>query len=100
MSDFVAGNTGAKLRVQCLDVDTAEPIVLSGAAVDVRWRIAGRPAVTRSMTIVDQVEGLAEYEFDSGELVCGQLKADVVLTLPNGTLTCIDSVVADVRAPV
>lgn len=97
---FVAGDTAATLRVQCMDEETGEPVDLSGATVELRWRIAGRPMVTRSMVIVDAAEGLAEYEFAANELRCGELRADVVITRTAGTLTCREPVVADVRARV
>lgn len=96
-AEFVAGDTGAKLRVQCLDVDTAEPISLAGASVSVRWRIANRPAVTKAMTVVDAALGQAEYEFGAGELGSGPLRADVVITRSGKTLTSAAALLATVR---
>lgn len=96
-AEFVAGDTGAKLRVQCLDLDTAEPISLAGASVSVRWRIANRPAVTKSMTVVDAALGQAEYQFADGELASGPLRADVVITRAGATLTSADALQATVR---
>lgn len=97
---FVAGDTAAVLRVQCMDEETGEPVDLVGATVELRWRIAGRPRVTRPMVVVDAAAGLAEYEFAADELRCGELRADVVITRTAGTLTCRDPVVAEVRARV
>jgi hypothetical protein len=97
---FVAADTAATLRVQCLDLETGDPVSLSGATVAIRWRIGGRPAVTRAMTVVDSAQGLAEYTFAAGELVCGVMRADVAITTTAGVQTCAEEVVLEVRPKV
>lgn len=94
---FVAGDTAAVLRVQCTDLETGQAIALSGATVQIRWRIGGRPLVTRSMVVVDSAQGLAEYQFAAGELVCGDLLADVLISSGSTVRTCAEPLALEVR---
>ena len=66
--DFRAGDTGSKLRVTCKDSVTGVAIPLTGATVNLQWRKADGTLASVTMTVTDAPNGVAEYQFLTGEL--------------------------------
>lgn len=67
MADFVYSDTNTKLRVNCLKRD-GSIFNLVGYTVQLKFRIGATPYVAQAMTIVDDVNGIAEFEFATGHL--------------------------------
>ncbi len=77
---FVSGDTGSKLEVTCKDNDTGLVINLTGSTVKLKWRDAADALQTKTMTITDAVNGIAEYQFLAAELIAPQMKFEVEIT--------------------
>ncbi|MDQ6989208.1 MAG: BppU family phage baseplate upper protein [Mariprofundaceae bacterium] len=82
--DFVASDTGSKLVVTCKNADTNAVISLSGATVTLRYSINGQAVQAKTMSITDAAGGVAEYQFAAGDLVDGELHAEVEITDASG----------------
>ena len=90
--DFVEDDNGA-LKVTCLD-EAGAVIPLTGATVTLNWvdDVGGAP-VTRPMAITDELNGLAEYEFQTGELIPPTIIYEVNIVDINGdevTNNCLE----------
>ncbi len=73
-AELVKGDKGSKITVTCLNNQTGAVINISGKTVELRFKIGGGTLLTKTMTVTDGPNGVAEYQFtdtdlnDSGEL--------------------------------
>ncbi len=81
---FVSGDTGSKLEVTCKDDDTGAVIILTGATVKLKWLDVADALQTKTMTITDAVNGVADYQFLADELFGTQMKFEVEITDSGG----------------
>lgn len=96
MYDFVTGDTGSKLQVTCKEASTGTAIVLSSATVRLKW-ISDGTVVSRTMTVTDATNGIAEYQFAADELEAPSMRFDVEITTASGVRTAADVVRVTVR---
>lgn len=97
-TSFVAGDTGSVLRVTCKDNATGAAINLTGATVELRWN-AGGITTTRTMTVIDATNGVAEYQFTATDLVPGEMAFEVKITDSGGKiLRNLNLLIENVRA--
>lgn len=75
--EFVSSDTGSTLRITCKDNRTGTAIDLTGSTVSLRWLGAGGVLVSRTMTIVTALSGIAEYKFVANELIPGIVNFEV-----------------------
>ncbi len=95
---FVSGDTGSKLEVTCKDDDTGVVIDLTGSTVKLKWLDAADALQTKTMTITDAVNGIAEYQFLAADLTGTQLKFEVEITDSGGdVLRILDLIRENVR---
>ena len=73
--DFVEDDNGI-LKVPCLD-NAGAAINLTGATVTINWMDDNGNITTKTMTVTDQPNGLAEYKFGTGELVAPSMMVEV-----------------------
>jgi hypothetical protein len=87
--DLVTGDTGSKLRVTCKDNDTGLPINLTGATVNLQWKQQNSAGtfVSMAMTIVDAVNGIAEYQFLSTDIEPPSMNFQIKITDGSGKIT-------------
>jgi hypothetical protein len=99
-NDLVAGDTASVLTVTCTDKGPATVIDLTGATVQLRFRLNGGARTDVSMTIpAPATDGIATYQFGAGELSVGQFAGEVVITDAVGTIKKIlDIIRLTVRA--
>ena len=65
---FVEDDTGSKLRITCKRTSGAV-IDLTGSTVELIWKAKAGTLITQPMDIVaPATDGVAEYQFDAGEL--------------------------------
>ena len=83
MADFVAGDTGSVYRPTCKNSD-GTIIDLTGMTVTLSWIDSGGSKVARQMTIVDAVNGVAEYKFQADELYAPSMQFEVMITDSQG----------------
>lgn len=81
---FVSGDTGSKLEVTCKDDDTGLVIDLTGSTVKLKWLDIVKALQTKTMTITDAINGIAEYQFLANELFGRQMKFEVEITDSGG----------------
>ncbi len=100
--EFVAGDTGSVYRVTCKNNQDGSVISLSGAtAVKLNFKIDSGTTKTPDMTITNPpgTDGVAEYQFVSGDLVAGRMQAAVEITDSTAkVITELEPLVASVRA--
>lgn len=99
---FVAGDTGSKLRVTCIDDATGLPIDLTGATVTLRWRnSAATNTLEKTMTkVAPETGGIAEYQFATGELYAKEMRFEVKIVDAGGKeLNALDLLVEKIREP-
>jgi hypothetical protein len=78
---LVAGDTGTVLTLTCQDAGNNNAAInLTGMTVKLLFRIGYGVTQTRSMTIVDAVNGKAKYQFVTGDLVAGIMEARATIT--------------------
>jgi hypothetical protein len=77
---FVEGDTASKLRVTCKNRDTGNVIDLTGGTVQLQWKTRRKVFVEKGMTLVDAINGIAEYLFVAGELEPPAMKFEVEIT--------------------
>lgn len=95
--ELVSGDTASALQVRCRDNQTKLPIDLTGATVRLKW-MSGANIVSRTMTIVDAVQGVARYQFATGELEPGDMRFEVEITDSGGKIMrSLDLIVESVR---
>ncbi len=83
---LVKNDTGRKLQLTLQDDGAA--VNLTGATVNLHYRIAGGTVKTAAMTLTDAVNGVAEYQFATGDLdVAGSLDYEVQVTDSGGKIT-------------
>lgn len=87
MVDLVTNDTGSVLRVTCTDNDTGAAIDLTGATVRARWEDADGVMQTYVMTIADAVNGIATYQFQTGEIVYPLMRIEIEVTDGFGYVT-------------
>ncbi len=97
---FVAGDTGSKLKVTCKNDSDSTVINLTGATVKLKWRGSGGTLQTKTMTILTPAtNGQAEYQFLTGELFAGTMDFEVEITDSGGkVIRCLDLISEKVRA--
>lgn len=98
--DFVAGDTGSELVVQCRSAQTKLPIDLTGLTATLRFKIGIAGLIEQAMTIdTPLTAGIVRYRFQSGELIAGRLVAAVFLTntSTNAIVTQLDTFIYNVR---
>jgi len=83
---FVSGDTGSVLEVTCKDDDAGTVIDLTGATVELQWDDAAGALQSKTMTVTDAVNGVAEYQFLADELIATQMKFEVKITDSGGNV--------------
>lgn len=98
-SDLVAGDTGSKLRVTCIDAATKAKLDLTGKTVKLIWaRPSNGGAVVKTMSVVDAPNGVAEYQFAANEIEAPQMVFDVKVYNADATvLSSLNTLVEQVR---
>lgn len=100
MTEFVANDTGSKLKVTCKDNDTGAAINLTGATVLLRWMDKTGATQSKTMTVTDAANGVAEYQFAAGEIAYPKMSFDVRITDTGGKIiTNLAPIEVTVRAP-
>lgn len=95
--DFVTGDTGSKLSIVCVDVQ-GNVISLVNSTVLLRWKNAIHAVVAESMTVVDAVNGIAEYQFGATDLFSPAMFFEVEITDQNTFIvTNLDLIEVEVR---
>lgn len=75
---FVEQDTASKLVMSCKDFNTEIALPLGNdVTVRLRYRIDSNPPEVKTMTIVDAVAGIVEYQWLAGELKPGKMKGQV-----------------------
>lgn len=101
MYSLVTGDTGSILRATCKDGSTGAAINLSGASVIARWIDNAGATISRSMTVTDAINGIAQYQFAAGEIVAPQMRIEIEVTDASGKITTsTDEIVLSVRAQI
>lgn len=77
--NFVEGDTGVKVRVTCTEGDPATVIDLTNFTVKLRWKGVGA-IQERTMTVINAVGGIVQYQFVADELTADEMEFEVVLT--------------------
>ncbi|MCC7202439.1 MAG: BppU family phage baseplate upper protein [Nitrospirae bacterium] len=96
---FVAGDTGSKLKVTCKNDADNSIIDLTGATVKLKWKDSGGALQTKTMTVLTPAtNGQAEYQFASGELFAGTMNFEVEITdAGSKVIRCLDLIIGKVR---
>lgn len=82
---FVAGDTGSKLKVTCKNDQDSIIIDLTGATVKLKWKNTSGVLVTKTMTILSPATGgQAIYQFATAELYAGTMEFEVEITDSGG----------------
>ena len=82
---LVKNDTGRKVEFTLLDNGTA--VDLTGATVKLHYRISGGTVKTATMTVTDAVNGVAEYQFGTGDLdAAGGFDYEVEVTDAGGKI--------------
>lgn len=86
--DYVEGDTGTVHGpVTCLDKN-GNIIDLTGATVNLLYRIEGGSLVTRLMTVNSPATaGIVQYQFITGELTEGEMIGEIQITDVSGFVT-------------
>ena len=87
MADLVTGDTGSVYQVTCIDGATGTAIDLTGATVRLRWEDDTGTIQTRVMGITDAPNGVAEYQFASGEIIYPRMRFETEITDNAGFVT-------------
>ena len=97
---FVANDTGSKLKVTCKNDADSTVIDLTGATVKLKWKNSSGILQTKTMTVLTPAtNGQAEYQFLIGELFSGTMDFEVEITDSGGKITrCLDLIAEKVRA--
>jgi len=91
--DAIEGDTARKLKITALRSDGV-PVNLTGATVTFRYRDANGQPQSRVMTVIDPINGVAEYQFAANELVAPTLYYQINIVDGSGnelTGDCIDA---------
>jgi hypothetical protein len=97
---FVAGDTGSKLRVTIRKKSDGSVWDLTGQTVTLKWLDANGTLVTKTMSSSDPTTGIAEYQFTTGELFTGEMRFEVRVVGPGGTVHGLAILREIVRAPI
>jgi hypothetical protein len=96
--EFVAGDTAAKLRVQCYNKD-GSIFTLAGRTIRLKFRIGNGALLNVAMTILSPASaGQAEWQFTTGQLVAGTMRAEVEVTIGSTVISSQDIGTFSVRA--
>lgn len=77
---FVSGDTGSKLRIRCLNIDSTV-IDLTSTTVKIAWLNRETNAeIEQTMTILNPILGTAEYLFLAGELMAPLMSFEIRIT--------------------
>ncbi len=97
---FVAGDTGSKLKVTCKNDADSSVINLTGSTVKLKWKDSGGTLQTKTMTVLTPAtNGQAEYQFAANELYAGTVNFEVEITDSGGKIIrSLDVIVEKVRA--
>ncbi len=78
---FVEGDTASMLRVTCKNKVTGSVIDLTASTVQLQWKTRKQAFVEKTMAIVTPAtDGIAEYQFLTGELEEPAMKFEVEVT--------------------
>ncbi len=83
---FVEDDTASKLRVTCKNKGTGVAIDLTGSTVQLQWKTRKGEFVEKTMSHVDATNGIAEYQFLTGELAAPNMKFEVEITGAGGNI--------------
>jgi hypothetical protein len=98
--DFVAGDTGSKLRVTIYNKNTGGLFDLTDCTVKIRWFDIAGTEVLHDMIIASAVSGVAEYQFTEGELYAPMMSFEIKVTdSTGGVLTSLEVSEVRVRTP-
>lgn len=101
LNTFVAGDTGSKLQVTCLNNDTELAYDLTGTTVTLQWLSSVGVLQTRTMTIDNAVGGVASYVFAANELYSPSMRFEVKLTdLVGSVIRSLQTIDVVVRSPI
>jgi len=97
---FTQSDTGSTLEVTCKNDSTGNVIDLTGATLQLRYKIAGGALQTRSMTLDgDPTTGKATYTFLATELTPGTFIGDVTITdVGSLTISSLENIVEEIKA--
>jgi hypothetical protein len=84
--DLVQNDTGSKLVIACVKRSDGQPVDLTGATVTLKFRSGPSAILTQAMTVTDATNGIAEYQFLTGELLADEFKAEVEVLDAGGKL--------------
>jgi len=95
---FVENDTGSVLQVTCTDDDTGAVIDLTGAVLILRYKIKTALAVEKTMVITPPAtNGIATYQFLSGELTPGPFRGEVQITDAGVVTTSLNDIELDIK---
>lgn len=99
MTNFVEGDTESALRVTCMNNFDSSVLNLIDCSVKIRWKNKSNVIKLKDMIIVDAPKGIAQYQFDVGELEPPEMNFDVIITnnTSGKTVTCENLVKIIVR---
>jgi len=83
--DAVSQDAKIILRVTCTK-KSGGVINLTGGSATLRWKVGTAAAVEKAMTIVDAINGVVEYEFQTDELEAPMMRYEVTVTLADATV--------------
>lgn len=84
---FVAGDTGSKLKVICKNDADNSLIDLAGATVKLKWKDTSGTLVAKTMIILNpSTDGKAEYQFAANELFAGTMDFEIEITDSGGKI--------------
>ena len=93
---FFVGDTGRALQVTLQDDGTA--IDITGATVQLLYRIAGGAITTKSMVLTTPLSGIATYTFLAPDLAAeGVLQYQVKLTDSGGAISTFEAQGDEIR---
>ena len=98
MADFVAADTNSKLRISLTKKSDSTALDLTGATVNLKWKIGAGSLTTSAMTITDAAGGVCEYLFTSGQLVAGTMYVEAEITSAAKVVTTLEIGTFVVRA--
>ena len=99
--EFVANDTGSALVITAKKQSDRTVIVLTGSTVRLRYSISGATTQVKTMTITDAVNGVAQYQFLTGELIAGTMKGEIEITDSTSKITTsVVPFVVEVRAKI
>lgn len=96
--EFVQSDTGSKLQVTCKNDNDNSVIDLSNSTLELKWVDAAGALQTKTMTVTDAANGVAEYLFSGSELEAGKMSFEVEITTAGKVISNLDLIKVTVRA--